>query len=126
MADWRKFRFDAHSTFERSYNYLAAIDPDFAVAYACLPRSDTNHWKRSIDAYAKSTVLGNVLIGCFTEPGPAPWERCPGAAAGWRPPRVKLERDGQTFVADDRVLTLPEVDPAHVRSLPWWRRLGGG
>ena len=123
MADWRLFRFTpANSTFERTFNYLANLDPDYAVAYACLPKSDSNYFKRAINAYTKSTTMGSVLVSVFSEPGAAPWERCPGAAAGWRPPRCELKRDGQTFVADDRTLTLPEVDPAHVRPLPWWRR----
>jgi hypothetical protein len=124
MADWRTFKFNpAGSAFERNYNYLAAVNPDFAVAYAVLPKSDTNHFKRQIDHYAKSTTLGNVLVGVFTEPGVAPWERCPGAATGWRPPeRVSVSRDGRQFNADGRTLDLPEIDPAHVRKLLWWLR----
>jgi hypothetical protein len=121
MADWRNFKFNpAGSAFERNYNYLCSLNPEYAVAYAVLPKSDTNHFKRQIDAYAKSTTLGNVLISTWSEPGAAPWERISGMAEGWYPPRVELLRDGKTFKTEDRTYTLPEVDPAHVRKAAWW------
>jgi hypothetical protein len=121
-SDWRKFTFVLGKTpFEQNYNYLQKIDPCLAVAYVCLPKSDTNNWKRQMNTFMNSSTIGNVLIGAFTEPGPAPWERVPGTCQGWFPPKASIQKDGQTFVADGKTYVLPLVNPEHVKKAfaPW-------